>query len=128
MSEQSERDLMEGAAVDGGAGTARRAEAGCSTRGREAEAPEAGVGVAGQRLTRLCAVAFAAWRALDPVNGTAGAPVACSLWRTPSPRGVERECWKPVAGVLEGRGEGLQVWTNSGNLQEMLEPPQLRHS
>jgi hypothetical protein len=28
MSERSERDLLEGAAVDGGAGTARRAEAG----------------------------------------------------------------------------------------------------
>ncbi len=41
MSEQSERDLMEGAAVDGGAGTARRAEAGCSTRGREASALDA---------------------------------------------------------------------------------------
>ena len=47
------------------------------------------------------------------------------LWR-PVCR-AERECWKPPANVSQGQDEGLQVWTNNGNLEELFEPFQFRY-
>ncbi len=41
--------------------------------------------------------------------------------------GSAAEATSPPAGASEAQDEGLQIWTNNGNLEELFEFPQFRY-